>query len=99
MKFGDRVRVEIRDQRTGLVSEGYVIGVPQYSHGYDDVVVVAGDTFVGMPVHVRWCAPVGRGLGRALRLRDRFAARHPDFLARLTNGEDSGTSESSRRGE
>ena len=77
MRFGDKVKVTIWP---GETMHGYVIGVPTYSKGYDDVVQVADTQAIGMPVNVCWCRVVGHERGAALRMRERFVKRFPTFL-------------------
>ena len=83
MKFGDAVRIEI-DDRPGLVRHGWVFGLPPYSAGYHDVVMAAGDTWIGMPVNVRWCEVTGNDEAKAVALRDRFEADYPKWLRPIT---------------
>lgn len=80
MKFGDKVRIEILDERAGMASVGYVIGLPGYSRGYEDVVQTAADDFIGMPVNAKWCAVIGEDIEKARQLRDRFDSQFPTFL-------------------
>lgn len=79
MKFGDAVRIEV-DDRPGMVSFGWVIGLPHYSNGYDDVIVAAGTDWRGMPVNARWCEVIGSDEQKAATLRDVFEAAHPNWL-------------------
>lgn len=82
MKFGDHVRVQVRN---GPVDYGYIIGVPTYSEGYDDVVVVANAKADGMPVNVCHCQlafdQMDASEWAATRLRERYESKYPNALA------------------
>lgn len=79
MKFGDYVRAQVRG---GPVDFGYVIGVPEYSHGFDDVVMIADAKYDGMPINACWCESAGDGSEfKARRLRERYESKYPGALA------------------
>ena len=78
MKFGDWVDYAVDGCHRG---SGYVIGVPHYSKGYGDVVMLAADHFHGMPISAKWCKPTGQSdEGAANLLALRYCDLYPDFL-------------------
>ena len=77
MKFGDFVKAEI-DDREGT-DFGWIIGEPHDSDG--DVVMIASEGTLGMPINVHWLTIVGEPDNeRAVDLRRRYSSEYPDSL-------------------
>lgn len=71
--FGDLVACEILDQRAGDVEDGYVIGWHSIA---DNVVILATEDYIGMPVNICWCEIKSRGHDAlCARLRERYIDR------------------------
>jgi hypothetical protein len=74
-KIGDHVRVVIDNEGC----DGYVIGAMAYG---SDVLCVADEKAVGMPVNTKWCAVLSSGHETTCeRLRARYVERFPNTLA------------------
>ena len=84
MKFGDFVEMTIGKAR----GTGFVIGVPSYSKGYDDIVVIADATHMALPVHAAWCKekafPTAFISPSAQTLRERYLEKFPGALKEET---------------
>jgi hypothetical protein len=78
MKIGDEVRCEINDQRRGMVSYGFIIGVPKIA---PDCVVVSTPQITGMPINKVWCQETGiYDYETAMWCRQRYEKLAPDYL-------------------
>ena len=71
--FGDLVECDIRDQRAGDVTDGYVIG---WHSIVDNVVILATEAYIGMPVNTYWCKGKSGGHDAlCATLRERYIER------------------------
>ena len=80
MRFGDHIEYFIPGHGTAP-GKGFVIGWPHYSAD-KQIVMLADENSFGMPINVRHCKTISSGhVEDCARWRDRFAAKHPEFLA------------------
>lgn len=79
MKFGDRIEYDLRRSH-GEIGYGYLIGVPAYSRGLDDVVMLADDSYIGMPINAAHCKAIGINAPFAEVLRKRYDEKFPGAL-------------------
>ncbi len=77
MNFGDCVSYHIDG---GLPGEGIVIGTMRYS---DDVLLLAADDVIGMPIHRGWCRRVSVNCAKAKQFRERYEDAYPDRLREI----------------
>lgn len=80
VKFGDRVEYDLRASHGGDLGYGYVIGVPNYSQGYGHIVMLADESYTGMPINAAHCREIGGNEALATHYRERWNERHPGFL-------------------
>lgn len=82
-QFGDIVVVDI-DDREPDPTPRWIIGEAPYSEARNQVVVVATEAWIGMPVSQKWCTSVSpRDEETAERLRARFEAHSPRWMKAL----------------
>lgn len=80
MNFGDFIEYNIKGSPEER-GTGYVIGVPRYSEGMDDVVMLADGQYHGMPINACWCKHRGdQNVELAQQYRERYDSLHPGFL-------------------
>jgi len=77
IEFGDRVYCSIHGYADTLVCIGY----PHYSPD-GNVVVLAGEKAIGMPINVKWCSVLSNGhVNDAAKYRAAYIDKvSPDFL-------------------
>ena len=79
-KFGDYVQALVGT----TTANGFVIGLPTSSKGYDDLVVVANMEQGGAIIRASWCHKIGYPTLlitlSAQTLRERYLAKHPGTL-------------------
>lgn len=81
MKFADLVEVDLRASHGGKRERLYVVGAMAYSA---DVLLVASDATVGMPVNKGNCELISEGHNeRARYYRKRYMKRYPQSLRPL----------------
>lgn len=78
-EIGNGVTYEIPGHAPGE-GFGYVIGIPHYSRGYDDVIMVADDKYHGMPINAGHCKAVSCGNAAGHTLRARYERLYPGAL-------------------
>lgn len=79
VRFGDFVEYDLTASHGGKVERAYVAGEMAYSKG--DVVLLATDGFVGMPINVSHCKTLSRGhFEKANELRSKYLTICPDSL-------------------
>jgi len=76
VNFGDLVSYDLRASHGGKVEKAYVIGTMKYS---DDVVMLADEKGIGMPINVCHCRVVSSGHEELAR---RFRARYETELSK-----------------
>ena len=70
--------MEINDQRKGQVTYGFIIGKPK---GMSDVIVVADERCIGMPININWCEEREHfDYDVAMWCRKRYEKIAPDYL-------------------
>jgi hypothetical protein len=57
--------------------KGYFIGYPHYS---DEVIVIAGEEALGMPINIRHCTKVGEDPDKGKLFRERLDKIAPGYL-------------------